>query len=121
MENLLKNMTMQMVGNAMINVDQFIEIFNSGDAVLLDIRYPFETSLWGFHFAKTIPLDQLPDRLAEIPIDKTVVCACPLDIRSNIACQFLLQRGYRAKFLLGGLLALADRLRGGAANDIQLP
>lgn len=121
MEDLVRNMSMKDIGGTIINVEQFVELYNSGEAVLLDIRYPFETSLWGFHFAMTIPLDELPDRLDEIPSDKTIVCACPLDIRSNIGCQFLRQKGYKAKFLMGGFLALADRLRGGAANDLQMP
>jgi len=120
MEDYLRSMTMKDIGASLISADQFVALFNGGETVLLDIRYPFETRLWGMSFAVAIPLNELPDRLAELPRDKTIVCACPLDIRSNIACQFLLQQGFAAKILVGGLLALADRLRGGAASDLKL-
>lgn len=120
MEDFLRSMTMKDIGTSLISADQFVTLFNGGETVLLDIRFPFETRLWGMSFAVAIPLNELPDRLAELPRDKTIVCACPLDIRSNIACQFLLQQGFTAKILVGGLLALADRLRGGAANDLKL-
>jgi len=120
MEDYLRSMTMKDIGASLISADQFVALFNGGETVLLDIRYPFETRLWGMSFAVEIPLNELPDRLAELPKEKTIVCTCPLDIRSNIACQFLLQQGFAAKILHGGLLALADRLRGGAANDLKL-
>jgi len=113
-------MTMKDIGASLISANQFIDLHNSGEAVLLDIRYPFETRLWGVHFALEIPLNELPDRLDELPRDRIIVCACPLDIRSNIAFQYLAQKGFRAKILVGGLVALVDRLRGGAANDLKL-
>ncbi len=119
MDNFLRNMTMKDIGESLVSTDVFIELHNSGKAVLLDIRYPFETDLWGMRFAKEIPINELPDRLDELPRDKIIVCACPLDIRSNTARQYLAQQGFQAKILVGGLLALADRLRGGAARDLK--
>ena len=120
MDEFLRNMTMKEIGSSLVTADQFIELYNDGQTVLLDIRYPFETRLWGVHFALEIPLDKLPDRLEELPRDKIIVCACPLDIRSNIAFQYLAQKGFQARILVGGLVALVDRLRGGRANDLKL-
>lgn len=120
MENFLKQMTMKEIGGMLVSSDQFIEEFNNDKAILLDVRFPFETRLWGMKFALEIPSDELEDRLAELPADKVIVCACPLEIRSTMACQYLLQKGFQAKILTGGLLGLADRLRGGAANDLKI-
>jgi len=120
MDQFLRDMTMKDIGASLISANQFVELFNTGEAVLLDIRYPFETRLWGVHFAVEIPLNELPDRLDELPRDKVIVCSCPLDIRSNIAFQYLAQKGFQAKILVGGLVALVDRLRGGAARDLKL-
>lgn len=39
-------------------------------AVLVDIRFKEEQALWGFDFAKKIPLAELPARLKELPKDK---------------------------------------------------
>lgn len=120
MDTFLKQMTMKDIGGMLVSSDQFIEYFNNNQAILLDVRFPFETELWGMKFALEIPLNELENRLKDLPKDKIIVCACPLEIRSNMVCQYLLQKGFNAKFLVGGLLGLADRLRGGAANDLKL-
>jgi rhodanese-related sulfurtransferase len=41
-----------------------------------------------------IPLNDLPDRLSEIPTDKPVVMVCASGARSFYGSQFLLQSGY---------------------------
>lgn len=119
MDTFIKSLEMKNIADMMATPDQFVELYNAEDAVLLDIRYAFETELWVFNFSQAIPLNELPERLFELPKDKTIVCACPQDVRSNIACQFLLTKGYKAKFLAGGFIALADRLRGGKAKDLK--
>ncbi|MDZ7819171.1 MAG: rhodanese-like domain-containing protein [Aliarcobacter sp.] len=72
-----------------VDADGFIELFNKGEAILLDVRYPFERTVWTLPFSVNIPLNELPDRLEELPKDKIIVCACPESCRSNIAKQYL--------------------------------
>lgn len=120
MDTILRNMTMKDVANIRIDVNQAVEILNKKDGILLDVRYPFETEKWGMKFAVEIPLNEIPDKKDLLPKDKIVLCACPHDFRSNIACQYLLTQGFNAKVLVGGLTALVDRLRGGAAKDLVL-
>ncbi|WED23737.1 hypothetical protein L3Q72_21100 [Vibrio sp. JC009] len=120
MEHLIREMDMQMVARLRVSGEQFVELYNSGEAILLDIRYASETSVWGFPVALEIPINELPDRLSEIPKDKIIICACPQDFRSNIACQYLNSIGFNAKVLVGGLLELTDLLRGGAASKLEL-
>ena len=59
MEDFLRSMTMKDIGTSLISADQFVTQFNDGETVLLDIRYPFETRLWGMSFAVEIPLNEL--------------------------------------------------------------
>ncbi|UOD35114.1 rhodanese-like domain-containing protein [Deferribacteraceae bacterium V6Fe1] len=120
MENLLRNLNMEDVLKIRFSPDKAIELLNKDEAILLDIRYPFETEKWGMKFSIEIPLNELPDRVEELPKDKVIICACPQDFRSNIACQFLNLHGFHAKVLVGGLLALTDRLKGMAAKDLTL-
>ncbi|MBD3840229.1 MAG: rhodanese-like domain-containing protein [Epsilonproteobacteria bacterium] len=87
---------------------------------MLDVRYPFERDVWGVNFSINIPLNELPDRLGELPKDKIIVCACPEACRSNIAKQYLAFKGYDAKILTCGLLKLMERLKGGKAKDLQI-
>ncbi|MCX8085082.1 MAG: hypothetical protein N3C60_09200 [Calditerrivibrio sp.] len=120
MDDYIRSLSMSSIGAQRFNIEQLIESMNKGEAILLDIRYGFELDVWEMKIAKHIPLNELPDRLNELPKDKIIVCACPLEARSNIACQYLSMKGYNAKYLLGGLLGLAERLKGGQAKDVKL-
>ncbi|MCX7914304.1 MAG: rhodanese-like domain-containing protein [Thermodesulfovibrionales bacterium] len=120
MDDYIRNLSMSSIMAQRINVEQSIELLNRKEAVLLDVRYPYELDVWEFKPAKFIPLNELPDRLDEIPKDKIIVCACPLEVRSNIACQYLIQKGFNAKYLIGGLLSLIDRLKGAQAKDLKI-
>jgi hypothetical protein len=43
MENLIKGMIMENVLKLRLSTDNVIELLNKGEAILLDIRYSFET------------------------------------------------------------------------------
>jgi rhodanese-related sulfurtransferase len=120
MEELIKNMNLKEVAGMKVTPDQFIELYNSGEAMLLDIRYPFETEVWGMTFSKNIPLNELADRKGELPKDKLIVCICPENFRSEIGALYLKSAGFNAKMLFGGLNELTSRLKGGKAKDIQV-
>jgi rhodanese-related sulfurtransferase len=120
MDELIRNMTGKTTSEMKVSPDQFIDLYNKNEAILLDIRYPFETACWGTKIALEIPLTELPDRLDKIPSDKLIVCTCPDNFRSNIACMYLQSKGVYAKMLFGGLLELAARLKGGGAKDLHL-
>ena len=89
------------------------------EAVLVDIRFPEEQQAWGPSFALKIPLNELPARLNELPKDKIIVTACPHIDRSNIAMVYLTTKGYNACYLVGGLVGLAELLRGDEARDFM--
>lgn len=89
------------------------------EAVLVDIRFPEEQQAWGPSFALKIPLNELPARLNELPKDKIIVTACPHIDRSNIAMVYLTTKGYNAAYLVGGLVGLAELLRGDEARDFM--
>jgi rhodanese-related sulfurtransferase len=108
------------MGKARFSADEFIAAYNAGTAELVDIRVPMETAVWQFNFGLKIPANELPERLDELPRDKTIVVACPLTDRSNMARSYLLSKGFDVRYLQGGLLGLVDRLKGGMAKDITL-
>lgn len=89
------------------------------EAVLLDIRFAEEQQAWGPSFALRIPLNELPQRLHELPKDKVIVTACPHIDRSGIAMTYLSTKGYNACYLVGGLVGLAELLRGDEARDFM--
>jgi len=103
-----------------IELEDFIEKFNNDEAVLLDIRMPFEKKVWSIPFAIDIDAGSLEERFEELPKDKLIVVACPTIGRSPFAAAFLKEKGFNTKYLVGGLLKLMERLKGGKAKDLKL-
>ncbi|MCD8477888.1 MAG: rhodanese-like domain-containing protein [Sulfurospirillum sp.] len=120
MDNYIRSLDMKAIVNDNVEADDFIALYNKDEAILLDVRYGFEHKVWELPFTCNIPLNELPDRLDELPRDKIIVCACPEACRSNIAKQYLCVKGFSAKILSCGLLGLMGRLKGGKAKELSL-
>jgi len=103
-----------------ISLEEFKNELNEGNAVLIDIRLPFEKKVWNLPFAMDIPANELENRLSEIPKDKLIVTACPGNSRSSFAAAFLKEKGYNAKFLEEGLLELMKAYKGGKAKELKV-
>ncbi|CAE6937720.1 NAD(FAD)-dependent dehydrogenases [Vibrio sp. B1FIG11] len=82
----------------------FDEIDNlSENQVLLDVRNPGELESVGFiEGAINIPVDQLRQRMNELPKDKEIVIFCQVGLRGNVAYRQLVNSGFKARNLLGG-------------------
>ncbi|WP_295891050.1 FAD-dependent oxidoreductase [uncultured Vibrio sp.] len=73
------------------------------DQILLDVRNPNELVNVGYiDGAMNIPVDQLRNRLNELPKDKEIVIYCQVGLRGNVAYRQLVNNGFRAKNLIGG-------------------
>ncbi|MCA9015898.1 MAG: MBL fold metallo-hydrolase [Planctomycetaceae bacterium] len=78
----------------------------AGETMIVDIRSQSEWDAGHIAGSLNIPLNQLPERLAEIPQDKTVVVHCQGGYRSAIAASLLEKRGYENVLdLVGGYKA----------------
>jgi rhodanese-related sulfurtransferase len=100
-----------------ISVEELKKLHQEGKVQIVDIRFPEETALWSISFATRIPLNELPDRLAELDRNKIIVTVCPHYDRSSLARHYLALHGYRARYLESGMLKLAEELRGDAARE----
>ena len=49
-----------------------------------------------------IPLDELRERLGELPKDKEILASCQVGLRGYLACRILSQKGFRCRNLSGG-------------------
>jgi adenylyltransferase/sulfurtransferase len=77
--------------------------------LLLDVRRDDERAICKIEGGVSIPLDQLEERVDELPKDTTIVVYCRSGARSRAATQFLRESGYdRAINLGGGILAWID-------------
>lgn len=71
--------------------------------VLIDARTPEEYAFGTIPGAVNVPLDELRDRLADVPKDRPVVVFCAVGLRGYLAQRILLGRGYRnVRNLIGG-------------------
>ena len=70
--------------------------------VLVDVRETFERELAAVEPSLHIPMQEVPERLAEIPRDRTVVVYCHTGVRSAMVAAFLEQNGFRDVANLGG-------------------
>jgi rhodanese-related sulfurtransferase len=58
------------------------------------LRSEEEAELVGLSFTHNIPIAELPDRLAELPKDKTIVAFCASSIRAVMAFVYLQAAGF---------------------------
>jgi rhodanese-related sulfurtransferase len=71
--------------------------------LVLDVREPYEWRQVHLADAVHIPMEQVPDRLHELPQAQEIVVVCAHGSRSYGVAAFLLERGYRASNLAGGI------------------
>ena len=90
------------------------------DAFLLDVRTEDEFSLGSIEGAVNIPLDDLRDRLNEVPTEKPVYIFCAIGLRGYIASTILLQRGYKDVFNLSGGYKTYEAAKAKIENHIGL-
>jgi NADPH-dependent 2,4-dienoyl-CoA reductase/sulfur reductase-like enzyme/peroxiredoxin family protein/rhodanese-related sulfurtransferase/TusA-related sulfurtransferase len=69
---------------------------------ILDVRNPDELLAGTVPGAKNIPLDQLRERLDEVPRDKEILAFCQAGLRGYLACRILSVNGFSCRNLSGG-------------------
>ncbi|WP_027108113.1 CoA-disulfide reductase [Lacticigenium naphthae] len=79
-------------------VDQLI----ADGALFLDVREEFEQATGTLAGSVNIPLDQIRERMNELPKDKTVYVYCQVGHRGYNAARILMQNGFDVKNLDGG-------------------
>lgn len=71
---------------------------------LLDVREPDEFQYTRIEDSVLIPLNQLPQRLNELNLQQEIVVICHHGIRSQQACQYLVNSGFEnVTNLTGGI------------------
>jgi rhodanese-related sulfurtransferase len=74
---------------------------------MLDVRQPPELAVEQVPGAVNIPLPQLRQRLGELPRDREIHVVCRSGQRAYYATRILLQNGFKARNVSGGMLSLA--------------
>jgi rhodanese-related sulfurtransferase len=85
-----------------ISVDEAYKMYQAGTFVV-DVRTQEEWDEYHVPNVPLIPLDELPNRLNEIPKDKEIVVICRSGNRSQQGRDILLSAGYKAASVTGGI------------------
>lgn len=87
-----------------------------GTPLLLDVREPWEFQICHIDGSVSMPMNTIPDRLAELDADRPIVCICHHGVRSMDVGVFLERRGFSQVInLSGGVHAWATQV------DRQMP
>jgi len=70
--------------------------------LLLDVRNPGELENGFIEGGINIPVDELRQRLNELPKDKEIIIYCQVGLRGNVAYRQLVNNGFKARNLIGG-------------------
>ena len=112
-QNILTNKMPVVYWEDVLNVD-------AEKAILLDVRTEDEFSLGSIPGAINIPLDDLRDRLNELPLDKQIIVFCAIGLRGYLALNILLQRGFENSVNLSGGLKTFEAATYKIENKIGL-
>jgi molybdopterin/thiamine biosynthesis adenylyltransferase/rhodanese-related sulfurtransferase len=98
-------------GIPQMTVHELKQRMDAGEEVfILDVREPYEYQIANIG-GKLIPLNDVPQRLAEIDPAQEIVVQCRSGARSQRVAEFLKQNGYsRVVNLAGGILAWSDQI-----------
>ena len=120
LEQSLRNMTLEFFGSGKhkISPDNLLEKKN---VLLLDVRTKEEYESISIKFGgfsniicKNIPLNELPDRIDEIPKERFIAIFCPANFRSSMTYLYLLSKGFtNVRIIEGGYAALTDAIMPG--------
>ncbi|WP_404331066.1 CoA-disulfide reductase [Mesobacillus maritimus] len=79
-------------------IDKIIE----EGGLLVDVREPIEREFGFIEGSINIPLNDLRNRLDELPKDQTIYVSCQVGLRGYLATRILMNQGYRVKNVDGG-------------------
>ena len=120
MEQVLKSFTLDYFGNGKhkISPEKFFDIEKG---LLLDVRSKEESDSICIKLehhsnveSLNIPINEIPDRIDEIPKTKFIGVFCPANVRSSIVFAYLLLKGFmEVRIVEGGYSALTEALKPG--------
>lgn len=70
--------------------------------VLLDVREPWEFETCHIAGSVTMPMNTVPDNLAELDAEQPIICICHHGVRSMQVGMYLEQRGFKRVINLAG-------------------
>jgi rhodanese-related sulfurtransferase len=125
-DNFLRSLTFDFLGQGRHKV-AYETLFSDPEAVVLDVRTREEMQSVCFtlehqvSLSLHIPLNELPDRLEEVPRNCRIGILCVSDVRSAIAYAYLQANGFEnVRVLAGGTAGLLEQLKTGMVRKLMI-
>jgi rhodanese-related sulfurtransferase len=114
-DDLLKQMDLNYFGEAKhkIPFENMLELKKTDKVFILDVRTKQENKYIQLPFAHNIPTDEIPDRIHEIPKNKTIAVFCSSATRATIVYTYLLLQDYDVKIVIDSLGEIAGKFKPG--------
>ncbi len=77
-----------------IDIHETKRLLDNNDAILIDVREPFEVAICQIPGSQPIPMQQVPESLDQLPRDRRLLIHCHHGGRSLRVTQFLRQQGF---------------------------
>ena len=84
------------------------ELLESGEAVVVDVREPYEREAGHIEGTRHIEVAKLSEQAGTLPRDRPVIFQCRVGGRSTMAAQAFRASGYDAYSMEGGLVRWND-------------
>ncbi|MDZ7831955.1 MAG: rhodanese-like domain-containing protein [Desulfobacterales bacterium] len=96
LNQILQEMDFQFFGSGDhgMSIEGMRNVLGNDHFIFLDVRADEEVKYLSFPFSLHIPLNELPDRLDEVPRDKFIITFCSSVFRAAVAYTYLLANGY---------------------------
>lgn len=115
-DDLLKGFDLNYFGTGKhkISFEKMMELRKEDKVFILDVRTKEEIECVKIEIANNIPTNEIPDRINEIPKDKTIVVFCSGGTRATIVSAYLQCMGYSdVKILLNSINEIAGFFKPG--------
>lgn len=105
LQRALQNMVTDPAHLASVSRETLLEQARRGDVVVLDVRPEAEYATAHLPFARSMPVAEIEQRLAELPLGKEIVAYCrgPFCLLSDEAVALLSARGYAVRKITDGV------------------
>jgi len=118
-EDVMRSMPLEFWGSGKHKITP-IDFLAKDNALFLDVRSKEEAETISFELLHhkipvlNIPINEIPDRLNEIPKDKFIGVFCSSSLRSSIVYVYLRSNGYdNVRILEGGYISIAEAFKPG--------
>ena len=86
-----------------INVRQLKRMLDDGDVKLIDVREKHEISICSIKESILIPMNEIPHQLQNFERDTCYAVICHSGVRSQAVAGFLINKGFNAINVIGGI------------------